>query len=242
MTTKTASTETRESTCRCGCGEPVTRLFKQGHDQRLVSLLASDLVYLDVWDGRCLGILTKSDAKTDIQGRIDKVVGYVRVKLSEALGTKVYNAAMRAWELEKTRDQRAAAKAERKAAANAKPKRARKTSGQRAVDAATKGSVPSEVAGDAPEAGAVPADKSRVGRVVTATASNADVDAAEAAMEEAATNGAVMGQAIKVKVGKRSRTAYVHGMNQAGKVTAVRLVTSGVESIKTEGQFTIVNG
>jgi hypothetical protein len=29
-----------EGTCGCGCGEPVNRTFKQGHDARLRSILA----------------------------------------------------------------------------------------------------------------------------------------------------------------------------------------------------------
>lgn len=28
-----------EGTCACGCGEPVMRTFKQGHDQRLKGIL-----------------------------------------------------------------------------------------------------------------------------------------------------------------------------------------------------------
>lgn len=51
----------------------------------------------------------------------------------------------------------------------------------------------------------------------------------------------VLGAPIKVKVGRWQYEATVHGMSQAGKVTAVRYESSsGKELVKTEGQFTII--
>lgn len=218
-TAKTAAADTSK-TCACGCGAPVERRFKQGHDQRLVSNLASDLVHADVWDGKCMGILKGAAVRADIQERINTVTRYVRENLTDALATKVYNAAMRAWELEKTRDEKAAAKeAKRKAAAD-KPKRERK-SGK---------ATPSEEAGDAPAARKL---------ITKATASNDDVDAAEAEMDDNTAGGLALGSGIRVLIGKRKRNAKVHGMNQAGKVTAIALTTNGKETVRTEG-FTVL--
>jgi hypothetical protein len=211
----------RDVQCACGCGESVARTFKQGHDQVLISKLSSDLVYGDVWGGTAAGILKKTEVGTDIQDRINKVAEYMRAKLTEALATKFENAVARTWELEKSRTERDAAKAARKAEAAAKPKRA------------TKAATPSEEAGDAPK----PARKPRNTKPV---ATNADVDAEEAAAD-AATNGHKLGATVKVKIGKaaRLRTATVTGMNQAGKVTAVTIKTGDRETVKTDG-FVVV--
>src|SRR5690349_17291892 len=104
-TNKTTEPEAPTSAvCKCGCGESVERSFKQGHDQRLISKLASDLVHGDVWGGTAAGILKEKEVRTDIQARINKVRDYMAAKLSEPLALKFENAAHRAWELEKTRD------------------------------------------------------------------------------------------------------------------------------------------
>ena len=224
---KTATTKTaapaEPHTCACGCGEPVARTFKQGHDQRLISRLASDLVHADVWRGTCMGILKLKDVRRDQQDKIDTVSAYVSEKLSEPLGAKVYNAAMRQWELQKNADERAAAKAERAKANADKPKRESKKG-------TAKPAAPSEEAGVA-----APAEPKLITR---AAASNDDVDAAEAALGNGQPSP---GAVVRVKVGKaRPREATVHGMNQAGKVTAVRYKVGKNEIIKTEGQFEIV--
>lgn len=216
---KTATTAETSKTCACGCGEPVVRLFKQGHDQRLVSNLASDLVHMDVWDGKCMGILKGAIVRGDQQEKIDRVTAYVREKISDGLAAKVWSAAMRTWDLQKNKDAKEAAKAERKAAAAAKPKRTAKAK-----------AAPSEEAGSAREP-----------KLITkAVASNADVDAAEAAADTNSGGTYTTGQGIRVLIGKRKRNATVHGMNQAGKVTAIALVNGGKEQIKTDG-FQIVN-
>lgn len=230
-TTKPAPETTAEApavtrNCACGCGESVERVFRQGHDQRLVSKLAQDIVYANVWDGKCLGILKNVDLKADIQVRIDKVSDYVAAKLTEALANKFEKAAARAWELEKTKSERADAKAARKAAADAKPKRARK------------------VAADSSEEAEAAAPKPRTPRNTKPVATNADIDALEAQESPEVAGGHRLGQEVKVRVGqaKRTRVAKVTGMNQAGKVTAVTVTTNGKDSVKTEDQFTIVNG
>jgi sRNA-binding protein len=222
-TAKAAKTKAPAETrgCACGCGESVERVFRQGHDQRLISKLASDLVYGDIWNGRCMGILKGAAVRDDIQTRIDTVAEYMRAKLTEGLAAKFEKAAARAWELEKTKDERAAAKAARKAEAAAKPKRAKKDA------------TPSEEAGDAPK----PARKPRNTKPV---ASNADVDALDAVEPEVAVQ-AQPGQEIRVKIGKRTINATVRGMNQAGKVTAVAYRVGKNEIVKNEGQFEVVS-
>lgn len=233
---RTAKTATKAATktttppetrgCACGCGESVERVFKQGHDQRLISYLAEDIVYASRWDGSCMGILkTRLDRQADIQDRINKVSAYVSAKLSPALATKFESAAGRQWELQKNRDKRESDKQERRAANAAKPKRTRKSA------------TPSEEAGDAKLATVTPIDIANP-PTVKAVASNDDVDAAEAAADEA--RGYKPGDAIRVKVGKRVRNANVRGMSQSGMVTAVVLTTNGKETVKNEGEFEIV--
>lgn len=197
--------------CACGCGESVERVFRQGHDQRLISILADETVN----GGRCRNILGVTEAKNlDIQDKINKVSAYVADKLSGALATKYENAASRAWELDKNRDEREAAKAARKAEAAAKPKRTRKAA------------APSEEAGVAAPA--------RPLSIVKPTATNEDVDADETAQD----NGALrLGAPVRVKLGnaKRIRNATVTGMNQAGKVTAITVMNGTRETVKTDG-------
>lgn len=51
----------------------------------------------------------------------------------------------------------------------------------------------------------------------------------------------VAGAEVRIKVGRHAYDATVHGMNQAGKITAVRYYTpGGHEMVKTEGQFTLM--
>lgn len=222
-TTKPAATETHG--CACGCGEPVTRLFKQGHDQRLVSNLASDLVYMDVWDGKCMGILKGAIVRGDQQEKINKVTEYVRAKISDGLAAKVYSAAMRAWDLQKTRDARESKREEARkakaAAAASKPKRASKANAAASSEEAKAAAEP---------------------KLITKAAKGmADVDAEEARLEaeERGTNDGTgpggpryaRGVGIRVLIGKRKRNAKVHGMNQSGKVTAITVTTNGKETV-----------
>jgi hypothetical protein len=87
------------------------------------------------------------------------------------------------------------------------------------------------------------------------TKNTVEADAIEALREQAAGAGdygvqapakdeelaVVPGAAVKVKVGRWEYDATVHGMNQSGKVTAVRYYSAGgKEIVKTEGQFKIV--
>ena len=105
--------------CACGCGEMVVRMFKQGHDQRLVSNLAVDLVD---GTGTGLGIIPKKRASDDIQSRIDEVTDYVSKKLSPALAAKVNRAAMVRWDRALRNKKAAEAKASKPARATKNPK------------------------------------------------------------------------------------------------------------------------
>lgn len=224
-TAKTTAAPEAPRGCACGCGETVERVFKQGHDQRLISHLAQDVVYHSFWDGTCLGILKVTEVKRlDMQDKINKVSAYVSTKLSESLAAKFESAAGRQWELEKSRDEREAAKAARKAENAAKPKRVRKS-------ATAKAATPSEEAGDV-----APAKPDL--KIVKPTASNDDVDAAEAAADEA--TGFTLGQPVRVRVGKRTRNAKVTGMNRAGQVSAITYVNAGKDVVKTGDQFEII--
>lgn len=102
MTTTTKTTETPAArSCGCWCGEPLTGkgTFRQGHDQRLVSRLATELVegVLSPEAKRGLG-LAKWDEADDIQNRIDELTAAVGRVYSAGLATKVNSAAMRRWE------------------------------------------------------------------------------------------------------------------------------------------------
>lgn len=216
MAKTTAATTAEPAVCRCGCGAPVDRMFKQGHDQKLISKLAEDLVYASVWDGKCMGILKGASVRADIQERINLVEARIATGISDSLAAKFVRAAQRAWELEKAKTDRAAVKNERKAAKAAKP--APKKVAKAAVAHATAGTA--EL------------------KLVKPTATNDDVDAEEAAADA---SGFKPGDSIRVKIGKRSRNATVRGMNQAGKVTAVALQNGDKEVVKTEGQFEVIN-
>lgn len=232
MATKsTAAAETSKS-CACGCGEPVARTFKQGHDQRLVSNLASDLVYMDVWEGRCMGILKGAIVRGDQEEKINKVTEYVRAKISDGLAAKVYKAAMRTWELQKTRDARVASRTEK---AEARKAAKEKTAARKA--AAKKANVTPEAAAKAIEP-----------KLITkAVKSNADVDAADAELDTNDGTGPggpryATGQGIRVLLGRRKRNAVVRGMNQSGKVTAIAVTTNGKETVIDDPQrFSILS-
>lgn len=113
------NTKATKTPCRCGCNLPTVRpdaMFLQGHDQRLVSILAHELIdsNLSEWNLELLK-LSNWDERVDIQLRIDKVVAAVARVFSTGLAVKTDSAAMRLWELENKRTEAAARKAERKA-------------------------------------------------------------------------------------------------------------------------------
>lgn len=171
--------------CLCGCGEITNpnRMFRQGHDQRLVGLLADDVV---TGNGARVGFdkLPAGWDTTDMADRIERARRVITDRFSAALAAKFESAATR-------RAQRAG----RKQVASAKH------------------------------------------------ATVAQLHAAAAAGQQAKSEGVPegAGSAVRFKVGKRPKIydGFVHGMNQAGKVTAVRYATaSGKETVTTN--FTLV--
>jgi hypothetical protein len=178
--------------CACSCGQPVSpkSTFRQGHDQKLVGLVAYMVVdggFTNKWV-EYLQLPTEIDGQ-DIQERIDQLTAAIGKMFSEGLARKVDRAAMRAWQ---------------------------------------------------------DASKTKTAKSPSALESEvfAQVDAERDERNDELAAEAVLGAPIRVKVGPRwEYDATVHGMNQSGKVTAVRYVprSGKVRSkIAIEGQFTIV--
>lgn len=103
MTTTTPETPVELPICLCGCGKPVKyskSMFLQGHDQRLVSKLAFELVEAELSDQtkKTLQFTSKWNEGVDIQDRISLVTKQVEARFSTGLAAKVHRAAMRRWE------------------------------------------------------------------------------------------------------------------------------------------------
>lgn len=156
---KTATEPTAVNECRCGCAESVNpnRLFRQGHDQRLISKLAVDVVE---GDGTGLGLIAKRRAKEDIKVRIDAVAEKLGDKTSQALADKFVRAAERRWALLETRaaKQQARTASQKGRNGEAKPKRARKTKATAEAQARTAAIVAasSDPVSEAPTADTAP--------------------------------------------------------------------------------------
>jgi hypothetical protein len=182
MTETTATT--KPVTCACLCGESVgpKSTFRQGHDQRFISLLARETVDGTLANARVaqLQLPTEVDGQ-DIQERINVTGNAVSKFFSDALRFKFDSAVARRWD---------------KVVKDSQPKPERKTKKKSESNEGT-----------------------------------------EQVQDEALTLGA----SIKVKVGRWTYDATVHGMNQAGKVTAVRYYDKNdKEFVKPEGKFKIV--
>lgn len=183
--TKPAKEGKQAAPCRCGCGEMANpgRMFRQGHDQRLVGLLATDVVERD---GKLVGFdrLPADWSTSDMTDRIERAFRVITDRFSPALAAKFESAATR----------RAA----------------------------------------------------KVGRANARTQQHATVAQLQAAVsagqQQATTEPpAGTGSPVRFKVGKRTKVydGFVHGMNQAGKITAVRYTTgTGNETVTTN--FTVV--
>lgn len=207
--------------CADGCGERVgsaRSTFLQGHDQRLVSRLAIEVVeHVALSDfARTLLELTDYDDASDIQDRIDEVGARVVARFSPGLGAKFNSAAMRRWELWGKRADRAAKKAAKATA----PKKVRRIKGARAEGSNTALASANEQArlNHQPLPGTVEAQKSTVGQELVN----------------------LRGTEVQVKIGRWTYTAVVHGMNQAGKVSAVEYTDKKGET-KTTDKFTLVS-
>lgn len=191
--------------CACLCGSGLNHpksTFLQGHDQRFIGQLATEVVTDGLSNARVeqLQLPTEVD-NADIQERINLVESAVDRFFSSALAAKFVSAVHRRWD---------------KVLRDSQPKGVRQPTVKSAKTVKHPGTgetVDLQAALDAPHLGIVKEP--------------------EYAM--------VLGAPVKVRVGRWQYDATVHGMSQAGKVTAVRYDTAGgKEVVKTEGQFTIV--
>ncbi len=100
MATKTQTPETNAATakcaCKCGATNNKGRIFRPGHDARMVSLLVRDVTSGALsYTKAALDLdLTKT---TDHQSMIDEVVATVEDRFSTALADKTAGALHRAW-------------------------------------------------------------------------------------------------------------------------------------------------
>lgn len=200
----TKPAETRQCACWCGQSVAPKSTFRQGHDQKLVGLVAYMVVdggFTNEWV-EYLQLPTEIDGQ-DIQERIDQLTAAIGKMFSEGLARKVDRAAMRAWQ-----------------------------------DAGKKGlAVVAEQMKTTPEAVArETADASALESEVLA-----QVDAERVERDDELAAESVLGAPIRVKVGRWERDAIVHGMSQAGKVTAIRYTNGdGKEVVRTDGKFKIL--
>lgn len=171
------------STCACGCGAGVTpkRFFRQGHDQRLIGLLAEAAV-----GGKEIGHLSGGTLVTGSPR------SYGAKVLADGGLYKLDNAIKRAQEQQVVRLARTVAK---KARATAKPAQ-----------------IPSTEANRAP-------------------------------ILKSVRTGPMLGDEVKVRIGRHEYYARVHGMSQAGRVTAVEYTvkSSGAKKVALEGKFEITS-
>lgn len=194
MAPKTETTPAEPKLCKCGCGATVKSSFAQGHDMRLISQLAENVV-----NGKpptANGALSQAKAKRPVNERIELVAAMLTDRVSEAISAKFENAANRKVAQNTAKAERAAAKPA-KAATKAKPRT--KATAKTAVASAPVTAVAEDATPD-PE----PADDSNV---------------AKRGIGPAAGDGLALGAPIVIQVRGRKVNATVHGMNQAGKVT-----------------------
>lgn len=202
----TKPAETRQCACWCGQSVAPKSTFRQGHDQKLVGLVAYMVVdggFTNEWV-EYLQLPTEIDGQ-DIQERIDQLTAAVGKMFSEGLARKVDRAAMRAWQ-----------------------------------DAGKKGlAVVAEQMKATPEA--VARETVDVDRAVAIAEDLATKSPMPLEQVEADYAAPALGASIRVKVGRWERDAIVHGMSQAGKVTAIRYTNGdGKEVVRTDGKFKIL--
>jgi len=183
------------TTCACGCGAGITpkRVFRQGHDQRLIGLLAEA-----ARDGKEIGHLSGGVLITGSPRTYGAKV------LADGGQYKLDNAIKLALIHLQKRTERLLAK---KARATAAARR--------------------EIAALEQELADVP------------TTQTSDVPLAKVPHEPAHKPGDEIG----VRIGRHIYNARIHGMNQAGKVTAVEYTvkSSGAKKIALGGKFEITS-
>lgn len=214
--------------CGCGCGEDLNpkSSFRQGHDQRLVSKVASMIVddggdlrhypFMAEWSGMEDFQLADLGNDRDIQDQIDRVTAAVGRRFSDALATKTNAACHRAWELAGKKTALQAERAAKKAAvANRKPaaKVAKPTPKAKAAKKTTVDEIQDQLVG---------------------------LDASTETGFAGAAPKLYLGAQVNAKVGRWVKEAIVHGMNQAGKVTAVKYRDARGNE-KTTDKFTLVD-
>lgn len=219
---KQTETQTTFPLCADRCGQTVSTAkatFLQGHDQRLVSRLAREVTVDHLSDDmKAVLNLTDWDEQSDIQERINALVAATQTRFSPALASKVERAAHRAWDLSVKRGNTEARKAQRAAKPRPQGKAAKKAT---TVDEIQDQLVGLDASTETGFAGG-PA-KSTVGQIARG-------------------KGITMGAPVKAKIGRWTYDAFVHGMNQSGKVTAVSYQDKkDNEKIAHEGKFTLVD-
>lgn len=208
--------------CKCGCGQTVTRNFAQGHDQKLVSTLAENIVNGKPPTGN--GALSQAKAKRPVEERIELVAEMLTKNISEGISAKFEKAALRKVETNKAKADRETAKATRKGTdKSATPKTPRKARAAKAP------AVPANVSETDEKV------DTKLNAETAAIKAHATAEQVEAAGTE---DGYTFGQPIKIKVRNRVIDARVAGLNQSGKVTAA--IYNGAKGVERRVENPIV--
>lgn len=250
-----ANPQAKAPTCGCLCGENVNprSIFRQGHDQRMIGELALRVAegsLTNLWVER-LQLPTEVD-DNDIQERINLTSAAVAKFFSDALARKFTVAAHNRWDALVRKSQPKGARQPQVKVEKASESEERKFARASGLDLPKK-SVEHPGTGetvDLAETGRKVTEQNRTAgavKVPSAAAIASEIKNARMLERQAAEANSkeeyavVLGAPIKVKVGRWEYDATIHGMSQAGKVTAVRYDSAGgKEIVKTEGQFTIV--
>ena len=183
--------------CKCGCGQTVTRNFAQGHDQKLVSTLAENIVNGKPPTGN--GALSQAKAKRPVEERIELVAELLTKNISEGISAKFEKAALRKVEANERKTERADKKRESKENLVKAPRKSR------AAKAATKPAEEPEVVAEDFDHIDPPAEDTTIAKRTVGPAETARLG---------------LGANIKIKVRNRVIDARVAGLNQSGKVSA----------------------
>lgn len=199
--------------CACLCGSGLNHprsTFLQGHDQRFVGQLATEVVIDGLTDVRVQQLQLPTEANGwDIQERITQVGNAVSKFFSPALASKFVSAAHRRWD---------------KTVRDSQPDHAKRVSRK-------------------PKKSMVQQAAEANGLVEhPGTGETVDLQAAYNAPDPRTKDEQVtLGAPVRVKVGRWEYDATVHGMNQAGKITAVRYYDKNdKEFVKPEGKFRLI--
>lgn len=216
-----ANPQAKAPTCGCLCGENVNprSTFRQGHDQRMIGELAQRVAegsLTNLWVER-LQLPTEVDGN-DIQERINLTSAAVAKFFSDALARKFTVAAHNRWDELVRKSQPKGVRQPQVKVEKASKTEERKFARASGLDLPKKS-----------------VEHPGTGETVDLQAAYDEPDPRVKAEES------VLGAPIRIKVGRWEYDATVHGMNQAGKITAVRYYDKNdKEFVKTEGQFKTV--